>query len=65
MRGLAVSRSERALDFLLDLVRDGSADDARSAIEALSVHRDSEEIRRRVTAAAEGREPEVRGAIGW
>lgn len=65
MRALAVSRSERALDFLLGLVRDGSARDARSAIEALSVHRESQEIRRRVAAAAEGREPEVRGALNW
>ena len=65
MRGLAVSRSERALDFLLGLVRDGSARDAHSAIEALSVHRESEEIRRRVEAAAVGREPEVRAALKW
>jgi HEAT repeat protein len=65
MRGLAVSRSERALDFLLGLVKDAPARDARFAIEALSVHRASEEIRRRVEAAADGREPEVRGALHW
>jgi HEAT repeat protein len=65
LRGLAVSRHERALDFLLDLVGDGSARDARSAIEALSVHRESQEIRKRVAAAAEGREPEVRAAFNW
>jgi hypothetical protein len=65
LRGLALSRHERALEFLLGLVRDGSAGDARSAIEALSLNRESEEIRKRVTAAAEGREPEVRAALNW
>jgi ribosomal protein S6E (S10) len=65
VRGLSVSRSGRALDFLLGIVSDGSARDARSAIEALSVHRESQEIRKRVAAAADGREPEVRAALNW
>jgi len=65
LRALAVSRSERALDLLLGLVRDGSDADARSAIEALSVLRASAEIRSRVAAAAEGRHPEVRRALDW
>ena len=65
LQGLAVSRQEPALDFLLALVKDGSAREACSAIEALSVHRDSEEIRKRVAAAAVGREPEVRAALKW
>jgi hypothetical protein len=47
------------------MVKNGSAREARSAIEALSVQRESEEIRRRVAAAAEGREPEVRAALKW
>jgi HEAT repeat protein len=64
-QGLAVSRSGRALDYLLGMVKNGSAREARSAIEALSVQRESEEIRRRVAAAAEGREPEVRAALKW
>ena len=65
MRALAVSRSGRALDFLLGLVREGSVREACSAIEALSVHRESEEIRKRVEAASVGREPEVRAALDW
>jgi hypothetical protein len=65
LRGLAVSRSERALGFLLDLVRDARVRDACAAIEALSVLRGSEEIRQRVNAAAADREPEVRAALNW
>lgn len=65
LRGLAVSRSERALGFLLDLVRDARVSDACAAIEALSVDRGSEEIRKRVYAAAADREPEVRKALNW
>jgi hypothetical protein len=68
LRGLAVSRSERALEFLLDLVRDARVRDACAAIEALSVDRGSEEIRKRVNAAAADREPEVQAAlsgVGW
>lgn len=65
LQALAVSRQERALDYLLDLVLDGATRDARAAIEALSVHRESQEIRRRVEAATAGREPEVRAALNW
>jgi HEAT repeat protein len=68
LRGLAVSRLERALEFLLDLVRNARVRDACAAIEALSVDRDSEEIRKRVELAAADREPEVRQALrgaGW
>jgi HEAT repeat protein len=63
LRGLAVSRQERALEFLLNLVKCGRARDACAAIEALSVDRESEEIRQRVEMAAEGREPEVQQAL--
>jgi HEAT repeat protein len=64
LRGLAVSRQERALDFLIEMVKDGRTRDACAAIEALSVHGDSEEIRKRMESAAEGREAEVRKALG-
>jgi len=63
LRGLAVSRQERALDFLLGLIQNGRARDACAAIEALSAHRESEEIRKRVEMAAREREPEVREAL--
>jgi hypothetical protein len=63
LRGLAVSRQERALVFLLGLVKDGRARDACAAIEALSVDRESEEICKRAWLAAEDREPEVQEAL--
>jgi hypothetical protein len=63
LRGLAVSRQEPALEFLLELVKDGRARDACAAIEALSVDRESEEIRKRVADAARDREPEVRATL--
>ena len=63
LRGLAVSRQEPALDFLMKLIREGRTRDAVAAIDALSVARDAEEIRKRVEAAASVREPEVREAL--
>src|SRR5439155_19922581 len=52
LRGLSASRQEKAFAFLLDLVKKGRARDAALALEALALHRDSEEIRRQVEAAA-------------
>lgn len=63
LRGLAVSRQPEALEFLLELVKDGRMRDACAAIEALSVDRESETIRERLEAAADGREPEVQEAL--
>jgi HEAT repeat protein len=63
LRGLAVSRQPEALDFLLDLVKEGRARDACAAIEALSVDRDSDAIRESVEGAADGREPEIQEAL--
>ena len=67
LRGLSASRQERALEFLLDLVKKGRPRDAASALEALSLHRESDEIRQQVqTAAAEvgpGMEEQYRKAF--
>lgn len=50
-RALSSSREETALSFLLNLVRDGSDREAASALEALQLHRDSQEIHKRVEEA--------------
>jgi hypothetical protein len=59
LRGLSASRQERALAFLFDLMKKGRARDAALAIEALTLHRHSEEIRRQVDAAAHDGGPEI------
>lgn len=56
-RGLALAaiglhRSDRARRFLLDRVADGSQPVARSAVEALSIHRYDARLRQRVLEAA-------------
>ena len=63
LRGMAISRQERALEHLLALIRDGRARDACAAIEALSVDKDSEEIRNQAALAAADREPEIQDAL--
>jgi hypothetical protein len=52
LRALSASRQEPAFDFLLALVTKGRARDAAAALDALSLHKESDEIRRRVEAAA-------------
>jgi hypothetical protein len=52
LRALSVSRQERAIGFLLQQVREGRADDAKAALEALALDRNSPEIRRQAEAAA-------------
>jgi hypothetical protein len=52
LRALSVSRQERAIEFLLRLIREGRQEDAKVALEALALHRDSPEIRRLGDAAA-------------
>ena len=44
LRALSSSRQERAIGFLLDLVRNGLGRDAALAIDALKLHDDSPEI---------------------
>jgi hypothetical protein len=58
-RAISLSRLDRALAWLLDLVSNGRRADAIAAIEALALHSSSEEVRRRVATAVEQREPEL------
>jgi hypothetical protein len=60
LRSLSATRQPPALEFLLNLVRNGRAADAVSAVEALALHRDSADIRRQAEEAAAQREPAVR-----
>jgi HEAT repeat protein len=55
LRGISASRQDEAIAFLLDLVRNGRIRDAAAALEALAIHKDSEEIRKQARAAAESR----------
>jgi len=55
LRALSASRQERAMGFLLGLVRDGIRADADGALEALELHRESPEIRAAVEAAVKDR----------
>lgn len=59
LRAISASRLDEAIAFLLEMVRDGRVKDAAAAIEALALHKESEEIGRQVEAAAAGREPEI------
>ena len=56
LRALSSTRLPPALEFLLNLVRNGREADALCAIEALALHRDSADIRRQVEQAAGQRE---------
>ena len=60
LRALSATRQPDALEFLLNLVRNGRAAEAAAAVEALALHRDSADIRRQAEEAARQREPEVR-----
>jgi len=55
LRAIGASRQESGLDFLLQLIRDGSPSDARDAVSALRFHRESSEIARRFREAVEAR----------
>lgn len=60
LRAISASRQEEAIAFLLGLVREGRRREAESALLALEIHKDSEEIREKVRDAAAEREPELR-----
>jgi HEAT repeat protein len=60
LRAISATRQPPALDFLLHMVRNARESEALHAIEALALHRDSDDIRRQVEQAASGREPAVR-----
>ena len=51
LRAISASRSEEALEFLLSIVDEGRPSEAQDALRALEIHRDSEDIRRRVEEA--------------
>ncbi len=52
LRALSISRQDRAIEFLLGLVKGGRAPDAKAAMQALALH-DSPEIQRMLAEAAE------------
>ena len=56
LRSLSTSRDEMALSFLLGIVREGLSRDAETALEALTLHADSQEIQARLAQAKEERE---------
>jgi len=60
LRALSSTRQPAAMEFLLNLVRNGREADAVAAVEALGLHRDSADIRRQTQEAADRREPAVR-----
>lgn len=51
LRAISASRQDEAIDFLLDLLRNGRRVDQAAALEALAIHRESEEIWKRVEEA--------------
>lgn len=52
LRAISASRQEEAIEFLLDLVREGRPGDRAAALEALAIHKDSPEIWSKVSSAA-------------
>jgi len=56
LRAVSLTRDESAIDWLLDLVRTARKRDAVAALHALTLHRNSEEIRRAVSSAVQGRD---------
>jgi hypothetical protein len=55
LRGISASRLDAAFEFLLQLIQNGRPVDARDALEALDLHRDSEEIVVRIREAVAAR----------
>ncbi len=56
LRSLSSSRRESAIEFLLDLIRNGLGQDAKQALDALRLHDQSPEIQAMVEEAVEERE---------
>jgi len=52
-RAISATRDERGFAFLLDLVKNGRAADASTALEALAIHRESPDIWKRLEEAVE------------
>jgi len=61
-RALSASRQERALEFLLEVVRRNERFDAESALEALKLHKDSTEIQAALDKALQERHEPFGGA---
>lgn len=59
LRAISLTRQERAIEWLLGLVRTARKRDAIDAIHALALHRGSDEIRRDAASAVKGREAEL------
>jgi HEAT repeat protein len=55
LRALSASRQETAIEFLLNIIREGSRRDAEDALRALELHRNSEELSKRIAQAAASR----------
>lgn len=55
LRAISASRQEAALEFLLNLVRNGTETEARDSVRALELHKDSPEIAKRVEEAIQAR----------
>ena len=58
LRALSVSRLDTALEFLLDILRNGRARDRGDALGALKLHKESEDIWRRVEEAIRPQSPD-------
>lgn len=64
LRAISSARTEDAIEFLLDMLRNGQEVDALAALQALELHVDSDEIRKRVAEALNCRsEPAIREAF--
>lgn len=59
LRAISVSRQESGLEFLLGIIRNGSEREARDAVRALELNRDSPEIARRIGEAVNARGEEL------
>lgn len=55
LRAISSARTYGAIEFLLDVLRNGREPDALSALHALELHKDSDEICRKITEAVGGR----------
>ena len=54
-RALSISRNEDAIDFLLEVLRTGRPNDAQAALDALTLYRDSTEVRSKIEQAVANR----------
>jgi HEAT repeat protein len=52
-RAISAARQERGFEFLLEVVKNGRAADALTALDALSIHRESPEIWKRIEEAVD------------